>query len=989
MKIKFIDQEYQTEAVNSVADIFGGCERKESLFTIDLISGIQQYEGFTYTVGHANKCTISDAQIMENVRAVQERNGIKKSADLQDYNFTVEMETGTGKTYVYIETILELNKRYGFTKFIVVVPSIAIKEGVAKSFEITKEHFSLKYDNVAYDYFVYDSSRLSKIQNFAESSNIQIMIINIDAFRKSFDDTAKESKANVIHRASDKLSGNKPIDLIASTNPVVIIDEPQSVDNTKKAKEAIKSLHPLCKLRYSATHKEVYNLMYRLTPVDAYNKHLVKSIEVDSVVSDEQTAKPYVKLIDVTCDKGYKAKIEIFVRDKKDGSIKKKIVTAKIKSDLWDLSNEVDYYKSNGYIVDNMNAKKGEEDILFANGEYLKIGESSGVVDEDLIRRSQIRATISDHLEKELQYVGKGIKVLSLFFIDKVANYRLYEGGAKGKYAEWFEEEFTSLINGKYKKLKELYPDMCFDAESVHSGYFSKDGKNYKDTNGTTEKDDTTYSLIMKDKEKLLSLSEPTRFIFSHSALKEGWDNPNVFQICTLTETRGEDDKRQKVGRGLRIAVDQSGNRVQDYKYNVLTVVANESYKDFAENLQKGFTKDGYKFGVIEEVSFTGITVKTSETEEYDISQEQSEKLFKFLKENDYIGKNNKPTDKYYIDVKAHDFEVPPEFNAGKDSIIKKIDELAKTIEIKNKNEKIKISKNDKVIASDVFNAMWNKIKQKTIYSVRLPLDKMKAAAIENVANMPKIEPEKVRRERVKIKLDKSGVNYNSDTVKSGDLANISEYEQTFYPDFIRRLQDATGLLRSTVIEVVAKSGRLSDFYVNPEVFIKYASTAINKAKSENLLDGIRYRKLDDEYYSQEDIFDDSELYGYKNANVLDISNPDKTPFDHVLFDSAIESQFAKACDEDDSVVLYAKLPSKFVVDTPFGNYNPDWMVVIQEANEEHKLYFVAETKGTNDVDKLKFPEKEKVLCGKQHFEITDETLKYEVVDSLLALKQR
>ena len=265
----------------------------------------------------------------------------------------------------------------------------------------------------------------------------------------------------------------------------------------------------------------------------------------------------------------------------------------------------------------------------------------------------------------------------------------------------------------------------------------------------------------------------------------------------------------------------------------------------------------------------------------------------------------------------------------------------------------------------------------------------MKAAAIENVANMPKIEPEKVRRERVKIKLDKSGVNYNSDTVKSGDLANISEYEQTFYPDFIRRLQDATGLLRSTVIEVVAKSGRLSDFYVNPEVFIKYASTAINKAKSENLLDGIRYRKLDDEYYSQEDIFDDSELYGYKNANVLDISNPDKTPFDHVLFDSAIESQFAKACDEDDSVVLYAKLPSKFVVDTPFGNYNPDWMVVIQEANEENKLYFVAETKGTNDVDKLKFPEKEKVLCGKQHFEITDETLKYEVVDSLLSLKQR
>lgn len=994
MKLKFIEQQYQTDAVNSIVNIFDGCQVKDSLFTIDISQGLSFLtgEGVSFEKGHSNKCTITHTEMLENVRKIQEENFIKKSKSLDGNNFTIEMETGTGKTYVYTKTILELNKKYGFTKFIVVVPSIAIKEGVYKSFKITEEHFKLKYDNIPYKYFVYDSNKMEEIRTYATSSNIEIMIINIDAFRKSFNDPNKESKANLIHRPSEKLFGNKPIDLIASTNPIVIIDEPQSVDNTQKSKEAIKSLNPLCILRYSATHKVLYNLMYRLTPVDAYEQHLVKSIEVSSVQSDEQTAKPYVKLISVSNDNGFKAKLEIYVRNKKDGSVEKKTVTAKIKSDLWDLSNEVDYYHGNGYVVSDMNAEKGEEDILFSNGEYLRIGESQGVVSDETIKRAQIRETIDIHLSKELKYIGQGIKVLSLFFIDKVSNYRLYDidGETKGKYAKWFEEEYEQLINGKYKRLKSLYPNICYDAKKVHEGYFSKDGKGrIKDTNGETSDDDTTYSLIMQDKEKLLSFSEPVRFIFSHSALKEGWDNPNVFQVCTLIETKDTFTKRQKIGRGLRIAVNQNGERVQNHKYNVLSVIANESYKEFASTLQKEITEAGFKFGIVESVSFAGLEAKVAEDKEKELTQEDSEKIFDYLKQNGYIGSNNKATDKFYIDDNEHTFEVPVEYIAFKEKIAKVIKDLSKELEVKNAKEKIKVNRNDKVINSEIFNLMWNKIRQKTIYSIHLPIDKMKEKAIEYIKNMPKIEPEKIRRERVKIKLENSGVLVNEASKKQDDLAEISEYEKIIYPDFIRRLQDSTLLLRKTIIDIIAQSGRLQDFYTNPELFIKQVSGLLIKAKKEQLINGIQYHKLENEFYKQEELFDDSELFGYKDKNIIDVSNLEKNPFDHVVFDSIIEKQFAEACDEDEEVKLYCKLPKEFKVDTPFGGYNPDWMVVIQREGEEHRLYFIAETKGSTDEEQLKGAEKNKIFCGRKHFEVVDTELKYEVVDALMTLKDR
>ncbi|MGI6767943.1 MAG: DEAD/DEAH box helicase family protein [Bacilli bacterium] len=994
MKLKFIDQQYQTDAVKSIVDIFEGSSIKESLFTIDISKGISdeshlklEGKGITYDLGYSNKLTLDDMELLNNVRKIQERNGILKSTSINGRNFTVEMETGTGKTYVYIKTILELNKKYGFTKFIIVVPSIAIKEGTYKSLQITEEHFKLKYDNVIYNYFVYDSNKLTDIQNFATSSNIEIMIINIDAFRKSFDDPSKETKSNIIHRASDKLSGNKPIDLIASTNPIVIIDEPQSVDNTPKAKEAIKSLNPLCTLRYSATHKEIYNLMYRLTPVDAYHENLVKHIEVSSIQSDEITAKPYVKLISINDKNGYSAKLEINKKNK-DGSISKGVVTARISDDLWELSGEVDYYKDMNYILDDIGVFDDVDFVIFANGETINKGEAIGEINQDAIKRAQIRETIELHLKKEETYLKHGIKVLSLFFIDQVDKYRVYEGNTpkKGQYAIWFEEEFNKLIDGRFKRLKERYSNIIsFDPEKVHDGYFSVDGKGkIKNTRGDTIADESTYEKIMRDKEKLLSFKEPLRFIFSHSALKEGWDNPNVFQVCTLVETKDTLTKRQKIGRGLRICVNQNGERVSEPKYNILSVIANESYKDFAGSLQKELeTEAGYKFGIVDKVSFSGIEITSQYGVPLTLSQEDSIKIHKYLKENGYLKNNSKVEEKFFIDVQNNTFYLPNEYEEFKDKIILTVKKLSREIEIKNANDKVKVNINKKVFLSDTFKNIWNRISRKTLYSVEMDLDKFKREAIDRIKNMPEIVSEKIERERTRLNISSAGVVKES-TTRYGAVGDISEFDTIVYPDFIRRLQDATKLLRTTIINIIKESGRLNDFYLNPESFIKQVSTILNLVKKENLSDGLKYYPSD-EYFVQEDIFDDTDLYGYKNKNVIDISD-EKNIYDHVIFDSVIEKQFAEDAEEDEDVILYAKLPKRFVVDTPYGNYNPDWIVVIQ-SNQGDKLYFVAETKGSENTEEFRKRESNKILCGRKHFEVLDTDIKYEVVSRLKSLK--
>ncbi len=983
MKLKFVDQPYQNDAVNAICDIFEGCEIKDSLFTIEANNKNELALFDDYFIGHSNKLSIDDFTMLNNVQKIQERNDIQMSKDLQKRNFTIEMETGTGKTYVYTKTILELNKRYGFTKFIIVVPSIAIKEGVNSSLNATKEHFMEKYDNVVYNYFVYDSNHLERIREFATSTNIEIMIINIDAFRKSFTDPDKETKANLIHRTSDRLNGNKPIDLISGTNPIVIIDEPQSVDNTAKSKEAITSLNPLCTLRYSATHKELYNLMYRLTPVDAYQENLVKHIEVASITSNDASTKPYVKLISVSDKNGFSCRLEIYVNGK-SGAIDKKVVTAKDKDDLWELSKEVDYYKGNGYIVDNIDCFEGEEQVFFSNGESIHIGETIGNVDDSVIKKSQIRQTIEMHLNKELHYNKQGIKVLSLFFVDEVAKYRDYDReDSKGDYQRWFEEEYFKLINqSRYKDLKERYGE---DASTVHDGYFAQDGKGrIKNSNGTTNDDETTYQLIMKDKERLLSFDEPIRFIFSHSALKEGWDNPNVFQVCTLVETKDTMTKRQKIGRGLRICVNQDGDRVLDPKYNRLSVIANESYKEFASTLQKELETDNFKFGIIEPISFTGIAVKQHNGKLVELNQTESQEIFKYLVANDYMTSKGKITNKYYQDKHDDKFVLPNQYESFTVKVMKRIENLSKEIEIKDASAKVQVKINKEVELSPEFIALWNKIKQKTIYSVNMDMDKFKDEAIKQIQNMPTIKADKIDAEVTKVDINNKGVIDAGHQVR--ELGLVYEFEQMTYPDFIRRLQDSTKLLRKTIIEIISKSGRLKEFYINPEEWIKQVSKILLSVKKENLTEGIKYEKVDD-YYEQDLIFNDEELYGYKDRNVLEVST-NKNIYDHVIYDSQIEKEFAIDAENDDDVLLYAKLPSKFLIDTPIGNYNPDWAVVLN-TNEGEKLYFVAETKGTDNINDLKGTEKKKILCGRKHFEVIDTDIKYEVVKTLQSLRDK
>lgn len=991
MKLKFIDQPYQTDAVNAICDIFEGCEIKDSLFTIEVNQKNEldlDGEGVSYFVGHSNKLSIDDFTMLKNVQEIQSKNDIKMSNDLQKKNFTIEMETGTGKTYVYTKTILELNKRYGFTKFIIVVPSIAIKEGVNSSLKATKEHFMEKYDNVVYNYFTYDSNHLERIRDFSTSTNIEIMIINIDAFRKSFNNPDEESKANLIHRSNDKLNGNKPIDLIASTNPIVIIDEPQSVDGTKKSKQAIASLNPLCTLRYSATHKELYNLMYRLTPVDAYQEHLVKHIEVNSVSIDKATTKPYVKLLSVSDKNGYTCRLEIYKNNKKKGTIEKKAITAKTGNDLWESSDEVDYYKDKGYIVDNIDCFPGEEYVAFTNGELLNIGDVIGNVDDKAVKRAQIHETIKSHLDKELHCIKQGIKVLSLFFIDEVAKYRDYSReDEKGDYQIWFEEEYKKLINQpRYKRLREDYGDyISLDPVAVHDGYFAQDGKGrIKNSSGKTNDDETTYQLIMKDKERLLSFDEPIRFIFSHSALKEGWDNPNIFQVCTLIETKDKMTKRQKIGRGLRICVNQNGERVTDAKYNTLSVIANESYKEFSKKLQKELETDNFKFGIIESISFSGISVKQYDGQLVELSQKDSESIYDYLVKNDYVTSSGKTTNKYHQDKHEDKFVLPEQFESFTEKVIKRIEKLSKEIEIKDASTKIEVKLNKDVQLSPEFIALWDKIKQKTVYTINMDMDRLKKEAVEQIQNMPTIKAEKIDVQITNVDITRQGVKDAGHQVK--ELGGVYEFEQMTYPDFIRRLQDTTGLLRKTIIDIVGKSNRLKEFYINPEEWIKQVSKILLAVKKENLTDGIKYEKSN-EYYEQDFIFNDEGLYGYKDRNVIK-ANSDRSLYDHTIYDSDIEKNFAIEADNDDDVVLYAKLPSRFKIDTPIGDYNPDWVLVLNTDNGE-KLYFVAETKGTENINDLKGTEKKKILCGRKHFEVIDTGIKYEVVKELKTLKMQ
>lgn len=986
MKLHFDEHlDYQKQAISSIVDLFKGQTSTQSNFTVSVGKG--QVGIYDSENGIGNMLELGEDEMLKNLQDIQVRNGLPQSKDIRTgkYDFDIDMETGTGKTYVYLRTILEMNEKYGFTKFIIVVPSLAIKEGVYKSLEITKDHFKRVYQNTIYNYFVYDSSKLEQVRSFAVSDNIEIMVINIDAFRKSFTDPEKENKANIIHRPNDKLNGMKPIELIQETMPFVIIDEPQSVVGTAKAKEAIKSLNPLCTFRYSATHVERNNLVYKLDAVDSYDLELVKQIEVAGFATKDYHNDAYMKLISVSNKKSaISARVELDTRNKK-GVVSRKKVTIKAGDDLYSKSGGRDVYE--GYIVDEIYCETENEYVSFSTKEeILRIGNAIGDVDDLAIKEQQIRKTIEEHLDKELVLNHQGIKVLSLFFIDKVANYRYYDKDGnpqKGIYAELFEKHYLDLI--KKPKYHTLFKDVDVETEVgyVHNGYFSVDRKGtLKDTSGTTLADEDAYSLIMKDKERLLSFDTKLRFIFSHSALREGWDNPNVFQICTLNETRSEVKKRQEIGRGLRLCVNQDGERQQGFAINTLTVMANQSYEDFAAELQKEYEQDdGIKFGIIESHSFANIPIKKPNGDVEHLGQAASDLIYKHFKEKGYIDPNGKVQEALKVAIKKGTVDVPSEYEAIKPAIITLARKVSSSINIKNNSDKQKVELNKQVYLDPEFKELWDRIKYQTTYSVDFSSEKLIEECCNEMQRSLSVSSAQLIYTKAGFDIHAGGIV----TEESDRYAVSLDSHKENIPDIIAYLQNQTNLTRKTIVEILIRSKTLDLFKKNPQRYMEQVSSIISSKMRLLIVDGIKYTKIgDDKYYAQE-LFENKELTGYLSKNMIASK---KSVYEYVIYDSGNEETFATSFENNKSVKLYAKLPNWFKIPTPLGSYNPDWAVLIERDGVD-KLYFVLETKGDIMFDALRPTEDAKIQCGIKHFEALGNDVIFEKADNFEAFMEK
>jgi len=984
MKLHFEPNlDYQLDAMESVCDLFRGQEICRTEFTVtgnDLLFSARS------DLGIGNDLRLSDDEILENLRDVQLRNGLPPSVELDSHDFTVEMETGTGKTYVYLRTIFELNKRYGFTKFVIVVPSIAIKEGVYKSLQITKEHFKSLYAGVAFDYFLYDSAKLGQVRNFATSANIQIMVVTVGAINKK--------DVNNLYKDSEKTGGEKPIDLIRATRPIIIVDEPQSVDGglQGQGKAALNAMNPLCTLRYSATHVNKYHMIYRLDAVDAYEKGLVKQIEVASATVEDAHNKPYVRLISASNKRGtISACVELDLRTQ-SGGVRRQEVIVYDGDDLERITGRAIYA---GYRVGEIRVAKGDEylELRMPSGEHnLKLGEAWGGVDALAMQREMIRRTIHEHLGKEKRLRPQGIKVLSLFFIDKVANYRSYDANGnptKGPYARIFEEEYCRAAKlPNYSSLFERV-DLARAAEEAHGGYFSIDKKGgWTDTaeNNQADKENAerAYNLIMKDKETLLSLDTPLKFIFSHSALREGWDNPNVFQICTLRDIQTERERRQTIGRGLRLAVNQQGERVRGSEINTLTVVATESYEQFAENLQRELEEDaGIRFGFVELHQFAGITVAQPSGQTAPLGMEQSKALWEHLRAAGYIDAAGKVQDSLKRALTEGTLTVPESFTAQLDEITAMLKKLAGRLEIKNADERRQVRTRQHVLHGTEFKALWDRIKHKTTYRVRFDNEMLIKSCISAVREMPPIPKPRLQWRKADIAIGKASV----EAIEREGAATVVLSETDIeLPDLLTDLQDRTQLTRRSIQRILSGSGRLDEFKHNPQRFIELVAEAVNRCKRLVVVKGIKYQRLGDEHYYAQELFEQEELIGYVN-NMLEAK---KSVYENVVYDSEIERNFAKQLEKNSAIKVYTKLPRWFIVPTPLGSYNPDWAVVVEKDGVE-QLYLVVETKGGLFSGDLRDKEQAKITCGKAHFKAIaalEAPAKYIVarsVDDLLA----
>ncbi len=970
MKLHFEDNlDYQQTAIEAVVDLFRGQNINRTEFTVSQI--VNQAEptlpGMVESaLGIGNRLQLLDDELLENLRDIQLRNGLRSSEFLDSGDFTVEMETGTGKTYVYLRTIFELNKRNGFTKFMIVVPSIAIKEGTYKTLQITRDHFENLYPNAkGYEYFLYDSSKLGQVRNYATSSNIQIMVVTVGAINKK--------DVNNLYKDSEKTGGEKPIDLVRATYPIIIVDEPQSVDGGLKGqgKKALDAMNPLCTLRYSATHADKHHMLYRLDAVDAYERGLVKQIEVASLEIEGGHNKAYVKLLSTHNQRGsISAKIEIDIAQGKN--VRRTVMTIEDGDDLEQETGRAIYENCRiGTITCGKNNQSME--INVPGGEFtLYPGDEVGGVNPDDLKRLMIRRTIKEHLDKEIRFAlqDRQVKVLSLFFIDSVKYYRQYDEDGnelKGKYALMFEEEYRKLA--KQPEYQTLFKkiDLDIDAGEVHNGYFSIDKKGgWTETaeNDQTNRDNAerAYNLIMKEKEKLLSFESKLKFIFSHSALREGWDNPNVFQICTLRNMGTERERRQTIGRGLRLCVNQEGYRLRGFDINTLTVIATESYEQFAENLQKEIEQEtGIRFGIVEKHQFATLITTDRNGVSKPIGAEKSEQLWNFLIENEFLDSKGKVQDSLRKALQENVLMLPYEFSNQAQDIKAILRKLAGKLDIKNADERIIVRTREAILKSDDFRALWNRIKHKTTYRVNFDNDKLIEDSAKAILYCPPITKTRAQFRKADIAIGKEGVEITKSTASGFTTINETDIE---LPDLLTDLQDKTHLTRRSIVEILNKSQRLNDFKRNPQQFIDLSAEAINRTKRLALVDGIRYQRIGDEHYYAQELFEEEELTGYLK-NTLETQ---KSVYQHVVYDSAgVERKFAEDLEANEAVKIYAKLPGWFKIPTPLGTYNPDWSVLVETDGQE-KLYFVVETKGSNWWDDLRQKEGAKIKCGEKHF---------------------
>jgi type III restriction enzyme len=1001
MKLKFDPSlTYQHDAVNAIADIFDGQPLGQTSFEVSsTLPG-----GVTLTThGVGNNLVLTDEQFVANVHRVQERNGIPKSEiviekfragmaagrplswpALKDgREFSIEMETGTGKTYVYLRTIFELNKRYGFKKVIIVVPSVAIREGVLKSIELMREHLRALYDNVPFNSFVYESRRLGPVRQFSDSNHIQVMVINIQAFVKDVGDDDADldamdeeelKKLNVIYRDNDRMGG-KPIDFIRAACPIVIIDEPQSVDTTQKSRRAISQLNPATTLRYSATHRNPYNLLYKLGPIEAYDLRLVKRIEVASIKADDDFSEAYVKLLATDNKNGIKAHLEI--HRLVGGTPKPKKVWVRKGDDLFQLSGEHFPYKQ-GFVVQNIDSTPGSETVEFNQGRFLELGESIGGAETDVMR-AMIFKTVEQHLKKERALKGRGIKVLTLFFIDRVANYRIYNADGTtslGKIGQWFEEAYRELV------AKPMYQGLLdFDVGQLHNGYFSQDKKGRaKDTRGNTADDEDTYALIMREKERLLDPKVPLRFIFSHTALREGWDNPNVFQICTLREVGTELERRQQIGRGLRLPVNGDGERVHDEHLNRLTVIASESYKDFAAALQTEYEQDfGIKFGRIEAHAFARLLRRAEDGSDQPIGQDTSKEIWAALQGKGYIDRAGDIQPAFDPDNVLFKFELPSKFDDIRAPVLDEMKRYVFKNRIANADAKRDMRFNKQVHLREDFRELWARISQRTRYRVHFDTAELIARAVERLRGMEKVKPLTLTSTRVDVDFTHAGI--NAERILETDV-KIMEGPAVL-PDIVAFLQKESELTRHTLVTILRESHRLAEFRVNPQQFMALAAREIGYALHDLMLEGIQYEKIANEFWEMRRIEEDAEKGVSRYLkNLYEVQHREKSLFDSIEFESEVEKRFAADLDANEHVKLFVKLPRWFKIDTPIGEYNPDWAFVTER---EERLYFVRETKSTLDSQDRRTKENQKIHCGRRHFSVIGAD--FDVVTSLSEVK--